>query len=176
MLHDSLDSRTKRQKLLAHLPWFVRSISKVEGVRKISILGSITTEKLKPKDIDFLVMIEDSAELEPVARLGRKLKGRTGSEGSGADIFLTDTIGNYIGRTCSWKECRRGARMSCDALNCGRRQYLHDDLHAVTLSQDSIAGALQLWPTVEERIGLPEDLETVVEELKYKETIKPGLL
>ena len=74
---------TKRQKLLAHLPWFVRSVTKVPGVRKISILGSITTEKLKPKDIDFLVMIEDSAELEPVARLSRKLKGRTGSEGGG---------------------------------------------------------------------------------------------
>lgn len=28
-------------------------------------------------------MVEDSAELEPVARLGRKLKGRTGSEGGG---------------------------------------------------------------------------------------------
>jgi hypothetical protein len=43
---------TKRQKLLAHLPWFVRSVAKAPGIRKISILGSITTEKLKPKDID----------------------------------------------------------------------------------------------------------------------------
>ena len=71
---DPLDSRTKRQKLLSHLPWFVRSVAGVEGVRKISILGSITTQKLKPKDIDFLVMVEDSAELEPVARIGRKLR------------------------------------------------------------------------------------------------------
>ena len=165
MIEQPLDSRTKRQKLLAHLPWFVRSVAKVEGVRKISILGSITTEKPKPKDIDFLVMIEDSAELEPVARLGRKLKGRTGSEGGGADIFLTDVLGKYIGRTCQWKECRRGARMSCDALNCGQRQYLHDDLQAVTLSQETIDGGLQLWPTVETRVGLPEDLASVVEEL-----------
>ena len=40
-----------------------------------------------PKDIDFLVMIEDSAELEPVARLGRKLKGRTGSEVGALTFF-----------------------------------------------------------------------------------------
>lgn len=173
---NTLDSRSKRQKLLAHLPWFVRSVAKVEGVRKISILGSLTTEKLTPKDIDFLVMIEDSAELEPVARLGRKVKGRTGSEGGGADIFLTDTLGNYIGRTCSWKECRPGVRMSCDALNCGQRQYLHDDLQKVTLSQDTIAGALQLWPIVERKVGLPEDLETVIVELMREQTIKPGLL
>ena len=157
---------TNRQKLLAHLPWFVRSVAKAPGVRKISILGSITTEKVKPKDIDFLVMIEDSAELEPVARVGRKLKGRTGSEGGGADIFLTNTFGNYIGRTCSWKECRPGVRMSCDALNCGRRRYLHDDLQAVTLSSDTITGALQLWPRVEKRVGLPEDLENELEELR----------
>ena len=161
-----LDPRTKRQKLLAHLPWFVRSVAKVNGVQRISILGSITTEKLKPKDIDFLVMIEASAELEPVARLGRKLKGRTGSEGGGADIFLTDVLGKYIGRTCSWKDCRIGARRSCEALNCGQRQYLHDDLQAVTLSQETIAGALELWPVMEERVGLPKDLELAIAELR----------
>ena len=160
-----LDSRSKRQKLLAHLPWFVRSVTKVDGVHRMSVLGSITTEKQKPKDIDFLVMIEDSADLEPVARLGRKLKGRTGSERGGADIFLTDTLGNYMGRTCSWKECRPGARMSCEALNCGRRQYLYDDLQKVTLSRETIDGALQLWPTVGKRVGLPEDLGTVIVEL-----------
>jgi len=163
---DPLDSPTKRQKLLAHLPWFVRSVAKLEGVRRISILGSITTEKEKPKDIDFLVMVEDTAELEPLARLGRRLKGRTGSEGGGADIFLTDTRGNYIGRTCSWKECRPGVRRSCFALNCGQREYLYDDLQKITLSKKTIAGALQLWPKLEKRVGLPCDLEKVLGELE----------
>ena len=55
--------------------------------------------------------------------------------------------------------------MSCDALNCGQRQFLHDDLQAVTLSPDTITCAVQLWPTVEKRVGLPADLEGVVEEL-----------
>jgi hypothetical protein len=163
---ENIDSLTKRQKLLAHLPWFVRSVAKVPGVRRISILGSITTEKLKPKDIDFLVMIEDSADLESVARLGRKLIGRTGSDGGGADIFLTDTVGKYIGRTCSWKDCHPGARMSCEALNCGQRQYLYDDLQKVTLSNETVADALELWPTCQKRVGLPEDLETAIAEFR----------
>jgi hypothetical protein len=59
-------------------PWFVRSVAQVEGVRKIFILGSITTERQKPKDIDSLVMVENSADLRPLARLGRKLKGEPG--------------------------------------------------------------------------------------------------
>lgn len=173
MIPDPLDSRTKRQKLLAHLPWFVTSVARVSGVRRISILGSITTEKQKPKDIDFLVMIEDAAELAPLAKLGRKLKGRTGSEGGGADIFLTNTQGNYIGRTCSWKECRPGQRRACLALNCGRRHFLYDDLQRITLSENTISGALELWPTFVKRPGLPADLEKAIEELKREE--KPGL-
>ena len=165
MIDKDVTPYTKRQKLLAHLPWFVRSVARAAGVQRISILGSITTEKLSPKDIDFLVMIEDSADLEPVARVARKLKGRTGSEGGGADIFLTDSIGKYIGRTCSWKECRRGARMSCEALNCGKRQYLYDDLQKVTLSRETVAGAQQLWPVVEKKVGVPEDLAIAIAEL-----------
>jgi hypothetical protein len=55
--------------------------------------------------------------------------------------------------------------MSCDALNCEQRQYLHDDLQKVTLPQETIARALQLWPIVEKRVGLPEDLEAAIAEL-----------
>ena len=105
-----------REKLLAQVPWFVSAVARVPGVRRIGILGSITTDKEKPKDIDFVVVVDDQADLEPLARLGRKLKGRTGGECSGADIFLADTRCNYIGRTCQWKECEPGIRGSCVAL------------------------------------------------------------
>lgn len=169
MSNDHLEYRNKREMLLAHLPWFVRAVARVPGVERISIMGSITTEKEKPKDIDFLVMIDDSAELEPLARLGRKLKGRTGSEGGGADIFLTDSVGKYIGRTCSWKDCRYGVRMSCYALNCGERQYLFDDLQRITLSAKAIADALQLWPALDKRVDLPADLEAVIAKWKREE-------
>ena len=47
---------------------------------------------------------------------------------NGGDIFLAGPKGNYLGRTCHWKNCGPGIRMSCDALHCGQRHYLHDDL------------------------------------------------
>ena len=155
-----------REKLLAYVPWFVASVAKVPGVRRIAILGSITTDKQKPKDIDFVVAVDDDADLGPLAQLGRKLIGRTGGEGSGADIFLVDSRGDYMGRTCQWKECRPGIRMSCEALNCGRRQYLYDDLQILKLSKEKTAAAIELWPVVEAGVGLPEDLKTVMAELR----------
>src|SRR6266498_2923745 len=99
-----------RHQLLSHLPWFVSTATKLSGVRRVALLGSITTNKQDPKDIDFLVEIEDEVDLEPLARLGRKIKGRAQQINRGADIFLADNRGKYIGRTCSWRECRAGKR------------------------------------------------------------------
>jgi predicted nucleotidyltransferase len=151
-----------REQLLAYVPWFVTAAAKLAGVRRIALLGSITTEKKDPKDIDFLVTVDDEVDLEPLARLGRKLKGRTQQINHGADIFLADVQEKYIGRTCHWKECWAGRRRSCDALNCGRRQYLHDDLNTVRLSEETLSAALELWPVLERREGLPGDLAEVV--------------
>ena len=155
-----------RGQLLSYLPWFVLSVAKIPGVRRISLLGSMTTSKQDPKDIDFLVVVDDDADLEPLARYGRKLQGRAQQLDRGADIFLADVKGRYLGRTCHWKECRPGKRAKCDALNCGRRHYLHDDLAAIKLSEETMKAALELWPSVERRICLPEDLERVLEELE----------
>lgn len=94
-----------REQLLSHLPWFVSAVTKLPGIRRVALLGSITTKKQNPKDIDFLVVVDDDVDLEPLARLGRKIKGRAQQMNRGADIFLADTQGKYIGRTCSWKEC-----------------------------------------------------------------------
>lgn len=110
-----------RAHLLSYLPWFVTEAAKLSGVRRIALLGSITTEKKNPKDIDFLVTVDDVVDLEPLARLGRKLKGRTQQFNHGADIFLADPSGCYLGRTCSWVRCGPGIRRSCDAQHCGRR-------------------------------------------------------
>jgi len=86
-----------REQLLSHLPWFVSAVTKLSGIRRVALLGSITTNKKDPKDIDFLVVVDDNAELEPLARLGRKIKGRAQQMNRGADIFLADTQGKYIG-------------------------------------------------------------------------------
>ena len=159
------DKQNIREYLLPYVPWFVTAAAKVAGVRRIALLGSLTTDKKDPKDIDFLVTVDDDVDLEPLARLGRKLQGRTGGIGSGADIFLANVRGEYIGRTCQWRECRPGIRADCDALNCGRRQYLHDDLNTISLSEETIPTALGLWPVVEARDPLPVDLAEVIKKL-----------
>jgi hypothetical protein len=154
-----------RGKLLAYLPWFVAEAAKLAGVRRVALLGSLVTQKTDPKDIDFLVTVDDDIDLEPLARLGRKLKGRTQQFNHGADIFLADQQGHYIGRTCHWSSCGPGIRRSCDALHCGRRHYLHDDFSTVKLSEETMRNAMQLWPVVEGRERLPVDLANAVRNL-----------
>ncbi len=78
----------------------------------------------------------------------------------GADVFLADPQGNYLGRACPWKRCGPGIRASCDALHCGRRPYLHDDLRTIQLDKTLIAvPPIELWPQMVTRISVPEDLQ-----------------
>jgi hypothetical protein len=148
-----------RAFLIAEVLAFVRAARQVPGVTRIALIGSLTTEKPEPKDADLLVTVTDDADLALLARLGRRLQGRAQSINRGGDVFLSDPQGNYLGRTCHWRECRPGIRMSCDALHCGRRQYLHDDWRAVRLPKDLLtAPPLELWPQQVVRVSLPDDL------------------
>jgi len=143
--------------------WFAQSATKLPGVKRIAVIGSITTERQNPKDIDFLVTVSDDADLAALAALGRRLKGRLQSHSHGADIFLANERGQYIGRTCSWVLCRAGIRARCDALHCGRRPYLHDDFSTVRLSDTLVAEPpLELWPAVVRRCEVPADVERLV--------------
>jgi len=107
-----------------------------------------------------LVTVTDDADLAPLAKLGRKLQGHAQGFNRGGEVFLADLEGNYLGRTCPWKRCGPGIRRSCDALHCGRRHYLHDDLEAICLAKDLIAAPpLELWPEIVTRVPIPEDVE-----------------
>jgi len=130
------------------------------GVTRIALLGSLTTAKPAPKDADLLVTVTDEADLAPLAALGRKLQGHAQSLNRGADVFLADPAGHYLGRLCPWKDCRPGLRRSCDALHCGRRAYLHDDLATIALPQSlTAAPPVELWPAVVVHVPIPADLE-----------------
>lgn len=72
--------------------------------------------------------VADEADLKPVATRGRQLQGHAQNFGRGGEVFLADRQHRYLGRICPWKECGPGIRASYDALHCGRRPYLHDDL------------------------------------------------
>src|SRR2546426_9436142 len=95
-----------RQQLLDGLRRFVTSVRQLPGVKSIALLGSIVTTKPDPKDIDVLVVVGDDADLAPLATCARRLQGQAQSFNRGADVFLADEQGTYIGRTCHWRDCR----------------------------------------------------------------------
>ena len=149
-----------RTRLIAEVLTFVRAARKIHGVTRIALIGSLTTHKADPKDADLLVTLTEDADLPTLAELGRKLIGHTQSFNRGADIFLADEQGNYLGRTCPWKHCQKDLHRACDALHCGEHAYLHDDLHTLRLSSTLIvAPPLELWPEIVTRTALPQDIQ-----------------
>lgn len=151
----------KRADLLRAVLTFVRDARRLPGVRRIALLGSLTTPKAIPKDVDLLVELADDMPLDPLARLSRQLLGKTmqTGDGCGADVFLCNPQGEYLGRICSWKTCCPGIRQGCQAQHCGRRGFLSDDLQAVRLDPPLIAAPpLELWPEVVVRTGIPDDV------------------
>ena len=150
----------RRPLLLAALA-FVLAARACPGVQRISLLGSILTAKAIPKDVDVLVTIDAAMDLTRLARSGRRLMGQAQTINLGADIFLADTPGRYLGRICHYRECH--PRVLCRAQHCGRRDHLNDDLHIVTLSQELIASPpVELWPRVIRRLSVPVDVEEVL--------------
>lgn len=149
-----------RSFLLAEVLRFVELARTYRGVRRIALVGSLARDKHDPRDADVLVMVDDDTDLASLAVAGRRLKGAAQSRNKGADIFLADPSGRYIGRICHWRECRPGIRTACDARHCGQRPFLHDDLDAVTLDPVLVeAPPLELWPKVVSRVRLPDDVE-----------------
>jgi hypothetical protein len=160
-----------RTIMFAEVRRFVRLARDIEGVRQIALIGSLTTDKEFPKDIDVLLTVSDDCDLAPLAHLGRQLMGHMNSHRAGADVFLTSEHGDYIGRTCPWKDCGPGYRKSCDALHCGERPYLHDDLNVVNLKKEVIAEPrVLLWPILAAAAEVPPDVrEQLIDHLAKDE-------
>ncbi|KAA1257982.1 hypothetical protein LF1_04730 [Rubripirellula obstinata] len=148
-----------RKIMFAEVRRFVRFARDIPGVVQIALIGSLTTDKEFPKDIDLLVTITDNCDLTELARLGRQLTGHMMAHGAGSDVFLADQAGNYLGRTCSWKKCKPGIRQSCDAHSCGVRHFLHDDFSAIRLDKKTIQHApVTLWPEPNASDGVAPDI------------------
>jgi hypothetical protein len=140
---------------------FVRSARWTPGVLRTALLGSLATDKPMPEDADVLVSIDAAVDLDPLARLGRRLQGTAQTISLGADIFLADAAGRYMGRICHYRECR--PRVACRALSCGRRQHLNDDLQIVTLSPTLVsAPPIDLWPRIVARCAVPADTQALL--------------
>ncbi len=120
--------------------------------------------------------IEDKASLGALARRKRQLLGKTMQTGDscGADVFLRDSAGVYLGRVCSYKKCAPGIRASYEAQHCGKREFLCDDLQNVMLdSKLMVERPLDLWPEVITRIDLPEDVDAILAEPLRAESKHP---
>lgn len=150
-----------RRPLLLGAYSFVRAARLCPGVRSIALLGSLGTTKAIPKDVDLLVTVDRAMDLTQLARAGRRLQGLAQTINLGADIFLADTAGHYLGRICHYRECH--PRVACRAQHCGLRRHLNDDLHIVTLSKDLLSSPpIELWPKVVRRLAAPKDLEEIL--------------
>jgi hypothetical protein len=164
-----------RAHLLAGVLAFTQAACRLPGVRRIALIGSLATDKPDPRDVDVLVTVADDVDLTLLAAQGRKLLGHAQSRYRGADILLANPGGDYLGRLCASKQCGPGARASCDALHCGRRLYLHDDLHTIRLPSSLIvAPPIELWPQVITRVTPPEDVEAgLLAPLRQKQSQPP---
>ena len=150
-----------RRVLLLAVYSFVRAAQLCPGVQRIALVGSLVTSKAIPKDADVLVTIDNTMDLTELARAGRRLKGTAQTINLGADIFLADSTGHYLGRICHYRECH--ARVACLAQHCGRREHLNDDLHVVTLSKELLARPpIDLWPNIVRRLPVPPDVEALL--------------
>jgi hypothetical protein len=150
-----------RDVLLTEVLAFVRAAKACPGVRRIALVGSLTTPKPVPKDADVLVTLDADIDLAPLATVARRLKGRAGAINLGADIFLCDADGRYFGRVCRYRECH--ARVACEAHSCGQRDHLNDDLHVVRLDLAvTRSPPFDLWPVVARRRAAPEDVERLL--------------
>jgi hypothetical protein len=143
---------------------FVQQASKLEGISRIALIGSLTTSKVYPKDIDLLVTISEEMDLTPLATLTRKLLGKTMAlNNHGTDVFLANPDHQYLGRVCQWKICAAGVRRRCEAQHCGLRHFLYDDLQNIWLNPVLVAEPpLELWPRVVARVRAPRDVENIL--------------
>lgn len=155
---------SRRSQLIAEARIFIQAATQLPGITRIALLGSITTAKANPKDVDLLVTVGDEVDLTELATLGRRFSGRLQSLASGADIFLASPGNRYLGRLCPWRECAPGKRGRCDALTCGRRHFLHDDFRTVLLPESLVASPpVEVWPKAVIRVAIPPDLTPLLE-------------
>ena len=156
----TIDGAPPRHHMLAAAVPFVQAGTRLPGVSRIALIGSLTTEKVDPKDIDLLVTIADHTDVEELDRLARRFQGQISATAHGlygADVFLADANGCYLGRLCRHRECPSLRR--CAARHCGRRPHLKDDLDDITLEPTLISTPpLVLWPVVVAQGVVPADV------------------
>ena len=160
---ETTDIPPVRMRLLQEMGDLVHALMKVPGVTRIALIGSLATDVEAPRDADLLISVNEDANLTPLAKLGRRWRAFVQSLHCSGDIFLCDEQGNYLGRTCPWKDCGAGLNPQCDARHCSRRRYLHDDLNTIRLSRQVVSlPPIELWPEIILRAPVPQDVDDIL--------------
>ena len=150
-----------RGTLLALTLEFVLAAREIAGVHRIALLGSLTTNKGRPKDADVLVSLDVATPMEELARIGRRFQGRAQGINSSADVFLANMEGRYLGRVCHYRECH--PRAACRAQHCGAWPHVTDDLDVVSLDHGLIMRPpLVLHPSVSASGEVPADVAALL--------------
>jgi predicted nucleotidyltransferase len=164
-LNASVENPTVRAVLLRALHRFIQAARSVPGVQRLALIGSMTTAKDDPKDVDVLVTVSATTAIPALARLGRKLKGAAQEHNRGADIFLCSAVYEYLGRTCLYRECHQ--RVACAGRQCASSSYLQDDLQIITLSDKLLRSPpVELWPDPRASISVPDDIVALLHQLQ----------
>jgi hypothetical protein len=153
-----------RDSLLEAALWFVQAAAQLSEVQRIVLIGSILSdrqspERRRPTGVRCRRCRSRTAGGTPAPRaapepepLCRRILGRRATPVFGSDLFLEVVPA-------------RDSRLS-DALHCGRRPHLHDDLATIRLPDSLIAAPpLELWPIVVRRCQVPADVERLVSRL-----------
>ncbi len=167
-----------REHLLKGGVTFIERASAIPGIQRIAMVGSMTTDKKIPKDIDFLVTVNESIDFKDLAEAGRQLQGYAHRINLTADIFITNSDGIYIGRTCNYKE--PFLRRDCQGKVCGHFLLMDEDIPAVLQAFNSLLHLcsdtemikftkeeidkppLIIWPEIVRNAPIPEDVENIL--------------
>ena len=101
-----------RAFLLREVLCFVKYAATCHGVRRVAIVGSLTSSKFDPKDADLLVTVDADADLAPLAAGSRvESKAETKARISflpthPATISAGSAIGASVGPECEWHVTR----------------------------------------------------------------------
>ena len=153
---------------------FVLAVRELPGVLRIGMLGSLVTDKARPKDVDMLVSVMPGLDLTHLARLARRFQGGAQGINSTADVFLATLDGTYLGRVCRYRECY--PRVRCQARHCGAQPHLNDDLDALALAPEVVkAPPLIVHPTVSATGTVPADVLRLLLEPLQGGGPRPGI-
>lgn len=96
-----------RPFLIGEVFRFIDAIRSIAGIDKIALVGSLTTDKPDPKDVDILVTVADDLDLTALATESRRLKVelKPGTEGltsfwptSPVSTWVASVIGGSVPR------------------------------------------------------------------------------